>query len=103
MGNDPRSYRETMAQALRLMRPGVEVETVDPGALDSSVRRLVPDVVVCSEATETVRVGVPVWVELYPGHGSHSVASISGRREEYAEIGLPELLSIVDRAEHLTQ
>lgn len=103
MANEPRSYREAIAEAFRALRTNVEVITVEPVELNDSVRRLAPDVVVCSEATDTVRNNVPVWVELYPGYEVRSVISISGRREEYAEIELTDLLSILDRAEGLTQ
>lgn len=101
LANTPRSYRETIAHATRRLRPDVEVETTEPGDLDSSVRRFAPDMVVCSEATEAVRSSVPVWVELYPEYGSRSVASIAGELEEYADIELGELLAILDRADAL--
>lgn len=103
LANAPRSYRETLALAICELRPGIEVEIAEPADLDSSIRWFVPDMVVCSEATDVVRSSVPVWVELYPEHGSRSVASIFGRKEEYAEIQLPDLLSIVDRAQDLAQ
>jgi hypothetical protein len=45
--------------------------------------------------------GVRVWEELYSENASLSVASIGGRRMEYAEIQLLDLLSIVDKAEEL--
>ncbi len=101
IANEPRSYREAVAEAIRQLRPGVEVEIVDPDALEASISRSVPDMVICSRATEAVRSSVPVWVELYPEHAARSVASIGGRREEFAEIQLDDLLSIVDRAEDL--
>ena len=103
LANETRSYREAMAEAIRLLRPGVEVTTVEPVELDRSIRQLVPDMVVCSEATDTVKASVPVWVELYPQHGARSFANIGGKREEYDEIQLPNLLSIIDRAEGLAQ
>jgi hypothetical protein len=101
--NASRSYREALALVIRRLRPGVEVATAEPDDLDNSIRRFAPDIVVCSEATDVARTSVPVWVELYPGHGSRSVANIFGRQEEYAEIQLPDLLSIVDRAEDLVR
>jgi hypothetical protein len=103
MANEPRSYRETIAEAFRALRPGMEVITVEPADLDDSVRRLAPDVVICSEATDTVRENVPIWVELYPRHQARSVVSVGGRCEEYAEIELTDLLAILDRAEGLTR
>jgi hypothetical protein len=57
--------------------------------------------VICSKATDALKREVRVWVELYPENTALSVASISGRRTEYAEIQLPDLLSIVDMAEKL--
>ncbi len=42
---------------------------------------------------------VPIWVNLYPGYGARSIVSVDGRREEFAQIQLADLLSVVDRAE----
>jgi hypothetical protein len=103
MANEPRAYREGIATVIGQLRPEVEVWTVEPDAMDGSISRFRPDMVVCSKATEALKGRVRVWVELYPEHAAHSVASIGGRRTEYAEIQLPDLLSIVDRAEELAQ
>ena len=101
MANEPRAYREGIAAVIGQLRPQVEIQTVEPDALDGSILRFSPDMVVCSKATDALKGRVPVWVELYPEHAAHSVASIGGRTMEYAEIQLPDLLSIVDRAEEL--
>ena len=101
LANEPRSYRESIAAVFRQVRPGLEVKVVEPETLESNVARFDPDVTICSRVTGAVRDRVPVWVELYPEHAAHSVASIGGRTTEYAEIQLPDLLSIVDRAEEL--
>lgn len=98
LANEPRSYRESIAAVFRQLRPDVDVEVAEPEALESSVSRLLPDVAICSRVTGGVRELVPVWVELYPGHSTRSVASERGKRTEYAEIQLGDLLSIVDRA-----
>jgi len=103
MANEPRAYREGIAAVISQLRPAVEVETVEPDALDDSIKRYVPDMVICSKATETLKSRVRVWVELYPENGAISVASIGGRRMEYTEIQLPDLLSIVDKAEELAR
>ncbi len=103
MANEPRAYREGIAAVIGQLRPGVEIRTVEPDAMDGSILRFSPDMVVCSKATDALRGRVRVWVELYPEHAAHSVASIGGRLMEYAEIQLPDLLSIVDRAEELAQ
>ena len=98
LANEPRSYRESIAAVFRQLRPGLHVQIVEPEALESSVVRFVPDVAICSRVTGTVRERVPVWVELYPGQEAHSVASEGGRRTEFDEIQLLDLISILDRA-----
>ncbi len=103
MANEPRAYREGIAAVIGQLRPEVEVRTVEPAALEDSISRFSPDMVVCSKATDALKGRVRVWVELYPEHAAHSVASIGGMTTEYAEIQLPDLLSIVDRAEELAQ
>ncbi|CAA9452414.1 MAG: hypothetical protein AVDCRST_MAG58-2202 [uncultured Rubrobacteraceae bacterium] len=101
MANEPRAYREGIAAVISQLRPEVEIETVEPSALDPSIERFSPDMVICSKATDALKGGVRVWVELYPDNAAYSVASIGGRRTEYTEIQLPDLLSIVDKAEEL--
>lgn len=101
MANEPRAYREGIAAVIGQLRPEVEIETVEPEALDPAIGRFSPDMVICSKATDALKSCVRVWVELYPENASLSVASIGGRRVEYAEIQLPDLLSIVDKAEEL--
>ncbi|MGI9121357.1 MAG: hypothetical protein ACR2FR_00500 [Rubrobacter sp.] len=101
MANEPRAYREGIAAVISQLRPEVEIETVEPAALDTSIERFSPDMVICSKATDALKGGVRVWVELYPENAAFSVASIGGRRMEFTEIQLPDLLSIVDKAEEL--
>jgi hypothetical protein len=101
MANEPRAYREGIAAVISQLRPEVEIETVELDALDSAIERFSPDMVICSKATDALKDNVRVWVELYPENTALSVASIGGRRMEYAEIQLPDLLSIVDKAEEL--
>jgi hypothetical protein len=101
MANEPRAYREGIAAVISQLRPEAEIVIVEPSALDTSIERFSPDMVICSKATDALKGGVRVWVELYPENAAYSVASIGGRRMEYNEIQLPDLLSIVDKAEEL--
>ena len=98
LANEPRSYRESIAAVFRQLRPDLEVKVVEPEALESNVARFDPDVAICSRVTGVVRDRVPVWVELYPEHAAHSVASEGGRRTEFAEIQLLDPIGILDRA-----
>ena len=101
LANEPHSYRESIAAVFRQLRPELDVEVAEPGDLGDSVSRFSPDVAICSRATDEVRDSVPVWVELYPEYAARSVASERGRRTEFAEIQLQDLLAIVDRAANI--
>jgi hypothetical protein len=92
-----KSYREAIAAAFRVLRPGVEVFEAEEENLDQEVGRLGPDLVVCSRLTARVEDSVPNWVELYPGCGSRSFVSLRGERSTIEEIQLSDLLHIVDR------
>ena len=97
LANEPRAYREAIAAVLGDLRPGFEVRVAEPGDLEDGVFGFGPDVAVCSWVTGVVEERVPVWVELYPGHAAHALVSERGRRTEFAQIELSDLLSIVDR------
>jgi hypothetical protein len=103
LANEPRAYRESIAQVFRQLRPNVEVITAEPGELEDHVLRLAPDMVIFSEATGFVRERVPLWVELYPGYGPESVVGAGEERSTIEDIQLSDLLSMVDRAERLAQ
>lgn len=70
---------------------------------DSSILRLVLDMVICSEVTEVVRGNVPLWVELYPPREAYPLVSIEGKRKEYGLIELSDLLFIVYQAKGLSR
>ena len=93
-----KSYREAIASAFRLLRPDVEVFEAEEEDLDREVRRLGPDLVVCSKLTAQVEDRAPNWVELYPDCGSRSVISLRGQRSTVEEIQLSDLLSAIDGA-----
>jgi hypothetical protein len=80
-----------------------EPPAVAPADRDSSILRLVPNMVICSEVTEVVRENVPLWVELYPRREAYSVVSIEGKRKEYGLIEPSGLLFIVDQAKGLAR
>jgi hypothetical protein len=103
LANEPRAYRESIAQVSRQLRPNVEVMIAEPGELEDRVLRLVPEMVVFSEATGVVRDREPVWIELYPGYGAESVIGVGRERSAIGEIQLSDLLSVIDRAERLAQ
>jgi hypothetical protein len=103
LANEPRSYRETLAAAFRILKPNTEVFVVDPDKLDGEVERLSPHLVICSRTTPTVETQSPAWVELYPEYSSVSVVSVDGERSTIAWIELADLLWVIDRTERLVE
>ncbi len=101
--NEPRSYREAIASVIRALKSNTEAFVAGPEELEAEVRRLSPQLVVCSHATPTVELRSLVWVELYPDHGSISTVSIDGEHSTVADIELVDLVSTVDRAEYLAK
>ncbi|MGB3635237.1 MAG: hypothetical protein WA982_14440, partial [Rubrobacteraceae bacterium] len=63
---DLTSYREAIAVVLGELRPDIEIYGVEEEELDREVRRLLPDMVVCSRLTDLVESRIPIWIELYP-------------------------------------
>lgn len=104
VANEPRSYREVIGAALQALKPNVEVLTIEPEDLDREVERSAPDLVLCSRLTPAVEDEVPAWIELYPNGDPLVAMRIDGlRMTAIDDIGLDNLLWIVDRAEVLSQ
>jgi hypothetical protein len=101
LANEPRSYRETLAAAFRILKPNSVVFVADPDKLDGEVERLNPQLVICSRTTPTVEAQSLAWVELYPEYSSASVVSVGGERSTVAWIELADLLLVIDRTESL--
>lgn len=101
LANQPRAYRDTIAEALRSIFPDAGVCAVEPEALDAEVESFSPDVVVCDQASEAVRRVAVSWVELYPSYGSHSVVCVGGERETVEEMQFTDLISVVEEAARL--
>ena len=97
VANEPRAYREVTAEVLGQLRPDVEFELTDPAGLVDAVFRLAPDMVVCDHAIPEVRDLVGVWLELYPGGGSSSVASVRGEQSIIDDVQLTDIIALVDR------
>lgn len=100
--NEPRAYREALAQTFRLLRPEAEVLEAEAELLAGLLPRLSPDMVVCDRATGAV-LRVPVWVELYSGGSPSAVIGVAGSRREVADVQLAELVSLADIAHGLAQ
>ena len=96
--NEPRSYREAMAVACRVLRPEVEVILAEPADLDAAVARLDPQLVLCSRLTEGLRAGSRAWVVLYPEGEARAVISVAGHCVTTDDLGVAALAVVIDQA-----
>ena len=98
VANEPRSYREALAVACRVLRPQIEVILAEPADLDAAVARLDPHLVLCSQLTEGLRTGTRAWVVLYPGGEARAVISVAGHCVTTDDIGVAALAVVIDQA-----
>jgi hypothetical protein len=102
VANEPRAYRETLADALRSLCPRAEVILIEPAALHQHVRRFTPHLVLGSELDAAMLTGLFSWVDLYPNGERYAVITIGRERTTVDNLDLAGLLWIVDQTERLT-
>ncbi len=101
---EPRYYREVVGEALRGLRPAVEVVILDPDELEDKVSHLDPDLVISSAHPASLDPGGrSAWVEFVPYEKPAATISLGGRRQELEELMLEDLLLMVDQAEELSR
>jgi len=93
---EPRSYAQAIGKVIAELRPGLEVLVVEPGDLVAEMERLGPSLVFCGEerpdgCEEAVR-----WAEFRP-YDEAEVVRVDGREESFPDLGLEDLLGLVDR------
>ena len=103
VSNELRSYGEAVSFALRALCPNSSVFEVEHRYLNREVRRLRPDLVVCSRATDLVRTQVANWVELYPDCGPLCEVCVDGECSTVESFKLDDLLEIVRGPERLAR
>jgi hypothetical protein len=103
---EPRSYRQVIGEAIRALRPHVEVTVLEPGTLGAGVVRLKPELVFATRGPDTFGpeggpTGRTAWVEFRPYEKPPARVCLAGRRWELEAVELSDLLSIVDQTEEL--
>jgi hypothetical protein len=93
---EPLAYRTTIAAALRLLRPEVEVVEAELSDRDEVIARLRPALVLCSCPAPAD--GAAIWVELYPDGADRTLVSEGGRRRWVEHPTLADLVALLDRA-----
>lgn len=98
---EPRTYREVLFEALCRLRPQLEINTVEPDALDVEVERFHPHLVVCSRKEKILQGGPLTWVTLYPDDENMAEICTAGGCATIVGIGFDDFLSVVDGTEFL--
>ena len=94
-----RAYREVIAAAIRVLRPGAQVQSANLDALAQEVERLVPHVVICSKPNTVDPGGRPAWVVLPTDPTRSARICVGGRYSEQANPTVEVLVGIVDEVE----
>ena len=102
MAIEPRSYRQVIGRTIQALRPHIEVVVLAPDTLEAGVTRLDPELVFADRPASSSS-GGPAWVEFRPYEEPPARVRLAGRSWELEEVDLPDLLSIVDRAEELAR
>ena len=97
LANEPRAYRDTIAVALRMLRPEINVLVSEPNMLDGDILQHLPQVVICSHLTTLLESRVATWVVLYPNGTLGALLNDNGTRTTVGEMDLKALVDLVDR------
>jgi hypothetical protein len=95
---EPSTYRDAIADALALLRPGAGVVAVDPSDLAAALVAHHPALVFLSDPAPAVEAEIPAWVLLHPSGANRAVATLGAAREEIDQPRLADLLALLDRA-----
>ena len=99
---EPRAYREAIGEAIRWLRPRVEVAILEPEELENEIARLDPELVISARPVSWIAKGRMAWVECDPYEEPAATVSLDGLRTELETVNLEDLLWVVDEAEELS-
>jgi hypothetical protein len=98
VANDPALYRDLLGSQLPRLRPNLAVLLVDPADLNAAVARLRPQLVLCSEVTDSIRQSATAAIVL-DSHGTNrAILTGEGQHQVLLNPGLTDLLAAVDAA-----
>jgi hypothetical protein len=95
----PLMYREAIAHSVRQRRPGFEVRTALPEAVEEEVRVFEPHLLVRNGTDgidHKVLVGVPCWIEVQYSDSMDAKIYLEGRVEKVKNISTEELVRVAD-------
>jgi hypothetical protein len=98
---EPRTYREAIGNAIRELRPHLEVTLVEPDMLCSEVAHLSPQIVLWSQRKPIDGTGGIVWIEYRPYTEPKAAIHRAGQCWRLDVFDLADLLTVMDLAESL--
>ena len=97
MEDNYRAYREMISAALRILRPGTEVESTTLEALEEELERFDPQLVICEGHEDEEPDDRPAaWIELSLDPTLPTKISVGGRQIERTNPTTEELLEVID-------
>jgi len=97
-----RAYQGALAAAIKILRPDVEVKTVELEELRGMLERFEPDIVIGSGFEEEDMRSVPNWVELSLDPARATRVSVGGNYSEIVNPTLDKLLVTIEEVEQHT-
>jgi hypothetical protein len=94
--NNYHAYQDTLATAIRILRPDAQIMTVGPEEIGAATKRFGPDVVIGSPIKKADVENVPAWVELSLDPGRTSRVNVKGYYSEIVNPTLDKLMMIIE-------
>lgn len=98
---EPCMYWEVLVLALRKHRPDAEVVLTEPDDMEWVKESFEPDLVMGSRISALARETLRAWVELAAWDGLCAEVSFGRRRSEITDVGIEDLIRILDEVEEL--
>jgi hypothetical protein len=100
----PRMYREAIALSIHRNRPGLDVRSAPPEDAERELANFLPSLLVHNDnppIPEVALADVPCRVEVRYSDSMSAGTHVGGRAEEVGDMGVGELLGVVDEAARL--
>jgi DNA-binding IclR family transcriptional regulator len=98
VANEPALYRDVLGSQLPRLRPGLTVRVVDPADLDDALAEMRPQLVICSEPTDSIRQHGIAALVLDPHGTNQAILDVDGQQQVLLNPRLTDLLAAVDAA-----
>jgi hypothetical protein len=95
VANDPVTYRDAIASALRVVHDDLDIIDVPASELDSFIAYLDPDLVICSHLSEVVETRTRTWILLYPNLERRVEVNVDGTWTRHEDMEMDAILDLI--------